>query len=138
MRGVGGAIALLLRNVRWLAVGAAAAALTALVVLSTSPPAYVAAVDVIPRRARTVVTLGTRIQTVSEGTAARDVGPDGLPQLGLAATSAERRQALVRLVLSPDVAQAVRDELKDELPPELRDLRALLGAVEGRRHRGRS
>ena len=84
--------------------------------LSTSPPAFVAAVDVIPRRARTVVTLGTRIQTVSEETAARDAGPDGLPQLGLAATSAERRQALVRLVRSPDVAQAVRDELKDELP----------------------
>lgn len=130
-RVVYGWLALLARNAGWLAFGASLATLVALVVLLREPPAFVATVEVVPRRARTVVNLDTRIQRVSDDTAPQGLGLDGQPVYGLSTASAERRQALARLVRTPDVARAVREQLKDELPPALHDLRQLMSTVRG-------
>lgn len=120
---------LLVRRWMWVAGGAVLAATVAALVVISQPRMYTTSIDVVPKRARTEVNYDTRIRTVSSDTT---TGGQGQGAGGLAAVSAERRQALAQLVRNPDVEKVVREELGAALPPELRAPGVLLDLVEAR------
>ena len=120
---------LLARRWTWLAAAAGLAVVAAFLVTALQPQEYTASVNVVPKRARTEVNYDTRIRTVSADGAAQ--GQGGQVVLPLA-VSAERRQALAQLVRDADIERAVRQELGDQLPAELRAPGRLMRLVQGK------
>ena len=91
------------------------AAAAAFLVSYLVPPTYEAEADVAAVRIRTDVKFEPRIDTLSG------------EELG---GGSDRRQALIALVSSSDVARLVLDEIGAQLKPEERDVHGLMGRVE--------
>src|SRR5688500_3453093 len=104
----------LLRRWPWLVAAAIIAALACSLWMLLQPPVCVSTVHGVPQRARTEVNYESRIRTVSS-----DSG-GGTGQAVLPLVSAERRTALAHLVRSVQIEEAVRSQLGETLPGELR------------------
>jgi hypothetical protein len=119
---------LLLRRLHLVVAAAVLTAVAVGIAVALQPRAYVATVDVVPKRARTEVDYETRIRTLTDS--ASRSGPNGASTL--IAMTAERRQTLAQLVTGRDIERAVQQELSSTLPPHLLEPGRLLRLVQAR------
>jgi len=112
-------VEVLIRYWKWIVGLALVAAVMALVVSFLLPPTYEAGAAVAIVRTRTDVTFDPRMVTLSE---------DELANRGLDVNA--RRDALVALVSSSDIAAEVLDEVGIQLKPDERNVPDLLNMVE--------
>ena len=112
-------VELLIERWSWILIGVIIAAVTAFVISSILPKTYVAESGVAIARSRTDVSFDSQIRTLSEdelGTFNQTIG--------------SRRDALVALVKTSDVANLVLEEIGASLNPEEQAVTRLLKMVE--------